>query len=141
MKRLILPVLLCLLLSCPAFAARLELQVSGVEDTKGQIIASVFDSEENFLEIPMLQMKNRPAADEPTVFVFENLPPGNYALSAVHDRDGNGEMNSNFLGIPKEPVAVSNNAKGRFGPPAFEDARFPLEVSGRVMHIQLKKLK
>ncbi len=36
-------------------------------------------------------------------------------------------MNQNFLGIPKEGYAFSNNASGTFGPPDFKDAAFKLE--------------
>jgi uncharacterized protein (DUF2141 family) len=60
-----------------------------------------------------------------TVF-FENLKPGIYAISVYQDIDANGKMNQNFLGIPKEPVGVSNNAEGFMGPPKYEDAKFNL---------------
>mgnify|MGYP005997300017 FL=1 len=33
-------------------------------------------------------------------------------------------MDTNFLGIPKEPIGMSNNAKGFMGPPKYKDAKF-----------------
>jgi uncharacterized protein (DUF2141 family) len=45
-------------------------------------------------------------------------------VAVWHDADGDGELDSNFLGLPREPVGASNNATGRFGPPSFDDAAF-----------------
>lgn len=56
--------------------------------------------------------------------VFENIPYGKYAISVYHDEDGDGELDTNFIGIPSEDVAASNGAKGSFGPPSFQEAAF-----------------
>jgi len=55
--------------------------------------------------------------------VFENLEPGDYAVSVIHDRNNNGKLDTNRLGIPKEGFAFGNNAMGIFGPPSFENAK------------------
>ncbi|MCP4868639.1 MAG: DUF2141 domain-containing protein [Proteobacteria bacterium] len=53
------------------------------------------------------------------------VPPGDYALSLCHDLDGDGELRTNFLGIPREDVAISNGAKGGpAGGPKWEVAAF-----------------
>jgi uncharacterized protein (DUF2141 family) len=57
---------------------------------------------------------------------FRNLAAGTYAVAAYHDANGNGKMDANFLGIPKEPTGSSNDAKGRMGPPSFKDAQIQL---------------
>ena len=59
---------------------------------------------------------------------FEGLPPGDYALRAFHDVNGDGQMNTNPFGMPTEPFAFSNNAVGNMGPASWERARFA--VSG-----------
>ncbi|MEI9953062.1 MAG: DUF2141 domain-containing protein [Pseudomonadota bacterium] len=56
--------------------------------------------------------------------VFEKIPPGVYALSAFHDQNSNGKLDTNLLSIPSEDYGASNNARGTFGPPSFEDAKF-----------------
>jgi uncharacterized protein (DUF2141 family) len=56
--------------------------------------------------------------------VFEKIPPGVYGLSAFHDKNKNGKLDTNLLGIPSEDYGASNNARGTFGPPSFEDAKF-----------------
>ncbi|WP_426027001.1 DUF2141 domain-containing protein [Brevundimonas sp. TWP2-3-4b2] len=47
---------------------------------------------------------------------FENLPAGDYAMRAFHDVNGNGQMDTNPFGMPTEPYAFSNNARGNMGP-------------------------
>jgi uncharacterized protein (DUF2141 family) len=59
--------------------------------------------------------------------VFENVPFGDYAVGVFHDLNNNGELDTNFIGYPKEDMAVSNNAKGGpFGGPPWREAKFQL---------------
>ena len=46
------------------------------------------------------------------------------AVAVLHDEDRNGQMKTNFIGIPQEGWAASNNAEAQtFGPPRFDDAK------------------
>lgn len=56
--------------------------------------------------------------------VFESVPPGTYGGAAYHDRDDDGELDRNFVGIPSEPVCVSNGPPDGFGKPSFDGAQF-----------------
>lgn len=47
-----------------------------------------------------------------------------YATSVFHDENSNGELDTNFMGIPREGVGASNGAKGHLGPPKFDAAAF-----------------
>lgn len=67
----------------------------------------------------------------------EGLAPGEYGIKLFHDVNGDGEMNSNPFGMPTEPFAFSNNAKGRFGPAKWDDARFEVTADGAVQVISL----
>ncbi len=71
------------------------------------------------------------------VCLFEKVPLGPYALAAYHDSNGNGELDTNWVGIPSEGTAATNDAKGSFGPPKFEDARFVLTPKGFVQTITM----
>ncbi len=59
--------------------------------------------------------------------VVGNLTPSEYAIRIVHDVNDNSELDANLIGIPTEPYAFSNNARGNFGPPKWEDVHFMLE--------------
>jgi uncharacterized protein (DUF2141 family) len=58
---------------------------------------------------------------------FSEIPHGTYAISAFYDENGNGKLDCNFLGIPKERAGVSNNYSGL---PKWEKSKF--DVSSTV---------
>ena len=61
---------------------------------------------------------------------FESVAVGTYALACFHDENGNGRLDTNFVGIPSEGTGASNGARGFMGPPSFRDARFELTELG-----------
>jgi uncharacterized protein (DUF2141 family) len=70
-------------------------------------------------------------------FSFTDLPEGEYAISCYHDEDDNGKMNMIMGMIPLEDYGTSNNAKGRFGPPKWEDAKFKVS-NGEIVKLNIK---
>lgn len=97
--------------------------IQGVQSTKGQLIVCLWASKKGFPICPK-DAPNRQAlgaADGASV-TFRNLEPGAYAVTAFHDKDSNGKLKQNFIGIPKEPAAVSGPKQRRMGPPKFEGA-------------------
>jgi len=114
--------------SC-AQVGNLTIKIAGVKDLKGDIHAFIYSSKDGFpVDLSKAAESKMVKANTQTLTLkFTNIKHGFYAVSAYHDKDSNGRINSNFLGIPIEPVGVSNNAKGRFGPPKFEDAKFYLD--------------
>ena len=58
--------------------------------------------------------------------VLDKIPAGVYAVACYHDENGNGKLDANFPGIPKEGTGASRDAKGSMGPPKFKDAKFEL---------------
>ena len=63
---------------------------------------------------------------------------GRYAIRLFHDRDDDGELDTDLLGIPSEPYGFSNNAPARFGPPDFEAAAFEIPAGGTSHTIALQ---
>jgi uncharacterized protein (DUF2141 family) len=66
------------------------------------------------------------------------LPSGDYALSVFHDVNGNGELDTNQVGMPIEPYGFSNDAAGNYGPPSFEQSRVHLPEAGSLVTINLR---
>ncbi len=115
--------LLSVTFACTSIAAAdadVTVNVSGVSATQGKLVLTIFDSKKGWLKKPMMTDSLVVEGESATFEV--RLPPGRYAFHVYHDLDDNGKMKSNFIGIPREPTAVSNEAKGRFGPPKFKDA-------------------
>jgi uncharacterized protein (DUF2141 family) len=48
-----------------------------------------------------------------------------------------GELDSNFLGIPTEDYGFSNNARGTFGPADYDDAKFLFEQTEMTIEISV----
>jgi uncharacterized protein (DUF2141 family) len=104
----------------------MEVTIKNIKDPKGTIQLAIYNSETDFLKKPITGKVISANAKEVTVS-FTNLKPGNYAISVYHDANANNEMDSNLIGIPTEPYGFSNNAMGRFGPPAFDAAKVKVD--------------
>lgn len=57
---------------------------------------------------------------------FEGLPAGDYAVSVLHDENGNRKMERSAFGFPKEGVGFSNDQKVKLSAPDFDDCKFLL---------------
>lgn len=69
---------------------------------------------------------------------FEALECREYALSVVHDENGNGKLDRGLLGIPKEGTGASRNARRLFGPPRFDDAKVPVRPDRTRLQLMLR---
>lgn len=66
-----------------------------------------------------------PPQSDGATFVFKDLAPGTYAVMISHDENGNGKLDSNFMGMPIEGYGFSNNPTV-MRKPTWEEARFEL---------------
>jgi len=110
----------------------LTVTISGLKSNTGQVLVGLFDSEGTFLKKPIKGLSSEIKSNGATI-TFLNIPNGKYAISAYHDKNSNSKLDTNFLGIPKEDVACSNNAKGVMGPPKYEDAKFNLTKDSKLV--------
>ena len=130
--------LMTALVHADAFAQlSLEIHVDNIKSKKGSIQFGLFTTEVDYLKKPIEKKIIKPTGKEVTV-VFENLQPGDYALSIIHDENENGELDTNAFGIPKEGFAFGNNAQGSFGPPPFEKAKITMVDQNIKQEIKLK---
>jgi len=89
------------------------------------MVVAVYDKAENFLSEESLMKLYMPVLQPGQMRIpVSTLPSGTYALAIYHDEDDDGKLDKNWLGIPREPIGFSNDARGRMGPPKFEDAAF-----------------
>lgn len=70
--------------------------------------------------------------------VFKRIPKGLYGLSGFHDENGNGKLDTNFVGMPVEDYCASRGARGTFGPPSFEDAKFKFQGGTKRLEAWMK---
>jgi uncharacterized protein (DUF2141 family) len=118
---------LLMLFAASALSAqnKLTVVVSGMEDVEGHLIVGLYD-EENFRKKPINGQVVK-VDNETMTIVLENILPGEYAVSLFQDENDNQKLDTGFLGIPTEKYGFSNNAKGQFGPPSYEECKFTVE--------------
>ena len=110
-----------------SFADELRITLTGVPKSEGTVLIGVLASEAAYKEdeAPIATVTEKAQAGDMSFVI--TLPSGTYGVQAMHDLNDNGELDTGFMGIPKEPWGFSNNAKGRFGPPKWQDLVFTLE--------------
>jgi len=112
--------------------ASLEVRVEGIKDQKGEIGVALFNHKlgypthlEHAYEAEWVSLQEgQKTAD----VVFDTIPPGEYAISVVHDTNGNRLVDRSRLGFPKEGVGFSNDQKVTLRAPRFENAKMALSA-------------
>lgn len=126
----------------PASApAVLTVEISNVQNEKGQIGCSLYSKDDGFPSKPkkadsVLFVKSKAGKAS---CVFKGLKPGKYAVSVMHDEDMDGELKTSMVGRPKEWWGVSNNVPPeRFGPPKYEAALFSYTGDPKTIKVRLR---
>ena len=108
-------------------APGLELTVAGLRNEEGKLSICVTADRRHFPDCagdPKAVTRTLSADQHTASF---DLPEGVYAVSLIHDENGNGKLDKLF-GIPREGFAFSRNPAIRFGPPRYDEAS--ITVSG-----------
>ena len=137
MRALLLILFVSISLNLYAANNKIEVQASGFKNDRGQVMLALHDNADSFPAKPKqaIQTLSSKISNRQAKFIIEDVEPGIYAIAVFHDENGNNILDSNFIGIPKEGVGVSNNAKGSFGPPKFDDAKF--QFDGGVLQVNI----
>jgi len=108
----------------------LTVVMENFKSNDGQVMVGLYDAQGKWLKDnfkgEMATIENQKA-----ICVFKNVPVGEYAVSIIHDENANNKLDIGHFGIPKEPYASSMGAKGSFGPPKWEDAKFTIDGSDK----------
>ena len=124
-----------LLRAACACAGTVEVQVSAVAGGTGMVRVAVCDRERFLKQCPYTaSAAARPGA---MVLEVEGVPSGSWAVLAFEDANGNGKLDRNLLGIPSENYGFSRDARGSFGPPAFDDAAIDVREERAVAVVKL----
>lgn len=79
-----------------------------------------------------------PATAGETVVTLKNVPAGTYAIEIYQDLNGNGKMDTGFLGLPKEPYGFSRDARPVLSKPDFNRVKFEVAAgqNSQTLHLQ-----
>ena len=98
-------------------------KITGAKANQGQVMCELYANKKDFLKKAVAKITQPVDANGQATCEFGQHASGDYAVTVIHDVDSNGELKTNFLGLPKEPVGMSNNHVPKFGPPKFKKAK------------------
>lgn len=141
-------VFVCILILAPVYILDAEnehtgdlyLQIKNVRNNKGQLLIAVFNKAEGFPD------NSRYALHSFAIDLSKPLQPsihigrmryGNYALSVLHDEDGNKKMTYGRLGFPKEGYGFSNNPGRLLKKPSFEQTAVSLTEKEKTIVVEM----
>ena len=130
-----------LVASIPEGSGSLTIEIDGLRNASGTINLSLFDTADGFPNdtAHVLRSASQELTDKTgPVFRFDGLDYGNYAVSILHDENGNGEMDTGFLGVPSEGFGFSNNPGIGFGAPSFESCRFRFAIPQLTLRVAIR---
>ena len=114
----------------------IEAKIVRLRNNSGQVICTLFSPSDKFPDQRRKGMTIAvPIENKRATCRFASLPYGDYAIVAFHDENRDGNINQNWLGMPKEGFGFSNNPR-TLRKPAFNDAKFVVDQS--LIHITIK---
>jgi uncharacterized protein (DUF2141 family) len=111
--------------------SNLVVTVLGIKNNTGLLTVELYNAKGKFLKTAYKTISSAIKSNTATV-TFIGIPKAEYTVMAYHDENNNKKLDKNFIGMPKEAVACSNNAKGFMGPPKYEDAKFIITADSKI---------
>jgi uncharacterized protein (DUF2141 family) len=123
-------------------AATLVVHFIGLKSSQGSVMVALYNSEDAYensgtaseaaTRTIKLEIK-----DETASATLAGIPPGQYAIKAFHDLNGDAKLNTNLFGIPTEPVAFSNDAPVHMHAPSWKETVFTVQAGDNVISIHI----
>jgi len=143
--------------------ADLEVEIRGVKPHAGDVHAALFDREAFAVDTEIRAMISaageisagvftgddqfpRPPIDRITVsssarmlrLTFRGVEPGEYAVGAYQDVNGNGRLDATVTRNPTEPRGLSNNPRPKERGPSWDESKFTVLPGGANIVIELR---
>jgi uncharacterized protein (DUF2141 family) len=115
----------------------LVIHIVGFENSTGVAKVALVNSKENYEANTPFKGFNFEIINNEVIKTIA-LPYGEYAVKAYHDENANNELDTRIFGIPTERYGFSNNARGTFGPPEYDEAAFNLNSPQKEITITLQ---
>ncbi len=109
---------------------KINLQINNVKQNKGKIFIAVYNKAESYKkqvpDIPIIiESKTNPLSIE------LSIPKGDYVFSVFQDINNNNKLDTNLVGMPKEPVGISN-FDGKGIPGSFKKRNMKIDKDTKV---------
>lgn len=121
-------------------AQNTEMVISGIESAEGQILLSIFKDNASYEKEQPFKTLNfeKKAIANGTLTVHFDLEPGTYGITLIDDKNKNGKIDKNMLGIPKEGFGFSNFFMEKMKKPLFDEFKVTLAPKNNNIKIKVK---
>lgn len=116
----------------------LSVELTGLRSTKGVVMLCLTAKPANFPDCKAradARFLRVPATAG--MATFADVPPGRWAVAAVHDQDGDGKLDT-LLGVPREGIGFSRNPRLGWGPPSFDSSAVTISGADRLERVRLR---
>jgi len=115
-------------------------KLTNLKSDEGKLSVSIYNDPKTFPKTTgMLEEKIvEDFRDGECTLSFTGLKPGTYAVAGLHDENGDGKMNFNLIGIPKEGYCFSNNVMPKLRAAKWDESKFILKDSNIHIEIEMK---
>ena len=130
---------------CTAFDLKpdqgdLIIQVNNVKKIQGKVWIGIYDSKKNFMVREKAIVQGFEVSSTGIlVCKVPQLPFGTYAIAVFHDLNNNGELDTSFIGIPKEPYGFSVKPRSKWRIPRFHEVKFDFKEIDQILQIRIEK--
>lgn len=127
----------------PATAGQVQVNLHNIQSACGTLYLAIYDQATTFEKGSehhslVNQVVNRLGT---YTMSLNDLSPGQYAIAVYHDVNGNGDLDKNIFGIPKEPYGFSQNPRAKWSAPSFSETAFVVTDQPLQLAITLKTWK
>lgn len=134
-----LAIAIILMGSISLHAAEITVRTQGAP-AEGVLTIQVYDSANAFGDFRDPVKELRTAVRDDAEYRVDGIPAGDIAVLVYVDENENGLIDKNFIGIPREPLGISNGYRPK-GPPAFGRAAFTVtEDESRTIEVELYRV-
>jgi uncharacterized protein (DUF2141 family) len=116
----------------------LTLIINNLKSESAPVIVSVYGTESKFPD-PHGQLKEYKFKPHSNVLTAKiaNLKFGTYAIATYQDENSSGEIDKNFIGMPTEGYAFSQNFKPTIKAPNFDQCKFDYNANENTLTIKM----
>jgi uncharacterized protein (DUF2141 family) len=126
----------------PSKTGTVVVTVAGRPSEKPLVYCAMFDGKSSFLSNTDMYRKERLKSRAGScVWALTKVPYGEYAVAVFQDVNGNGVLDQDFFGRPREPFGISGNPDCSKAPPKYEDAKFSVNKPATRVAIRIQQIK
>lgn len=120
----------------------IRLSVTNVNEAKGTIWVGIYEGDEDFLDRDKARLVSVKVDEQGIAYL--DLPDmvigKEYALGIFHDLDDDGNLNTNWFGLPSEPWGFTGKIKTRLRLPTFSEVKFRVTAQELFTSIKLRMI-